>query len=137
MTSLVLGDFIPKSLTSSCKCTFTLISWVLTSQASEEWDWVCPSYSICLCRWPKCELVTQLFLAFENQFFCKLIEFPMTKPLEIRCLSHLRSKNFLITFIKSYSMRAFQPIPRVSSNSPIYIYIYIYIYNIIYFWVLI
>jgi hypothetical protein len=57
--------------------------------------------------WPECELVTQLAkLIFCLNFFNWIFN---EKKLKIQYFLHLKSNNFQITFIKSYSsLKAFQ-----------------------------
>jgi hypothetical protein len=59
----------------------------------------------CVC-WPKCELITQLIFPFKT-IFGNLIEFLMKKIFKFQYLPNLRSNFFQITFIKSYSSKAF------------------------------
>jgi hypothetical protein len=50
-----------------------------------------------------------IFVAFQNQFFCNLVEFSMIKKLiKIQYILHLNSKNYKIICIKSNSLTALQ-----------------------------
>jgi hypothetical protein len=59
-----------------------------------------------MCRWPKCELVTQLIFPTKTLFYFNLIF--IKKLLKNQYLPHLKSKKFEIAFIKPYSSRASQ-----------------------------
>jgi hypothetical protein len=81
---------------------------------------VCPSWDM-LIRNAKAETLEKTFDQTLSRiiFFCNLIEFLINQSLKIQYLLHLRSKNFQITFIKSYSPRLFLSNFKSALNIPL------------------
>jgi hypothetical protein len=64
-------------------------------------------FSVACAIGPSVKLIpNKLFLS--KPFFIIKLKFQWQKLFKIQYLSHIRSKNFQITFTKSYSMMAFQ-----------------------------